>query len=43
MKLNPKVNVAYQGELSGDKIEPKLWTEIGSEMKLLKTGFFLHQ
>ena len=27
MKLNPKINVSYQGELRGDKIKPKPWTE----------------
>ena len=42
MKLNPKVNVPYQSELRGHKIKPKLLTKIGSKMKLLKTGFFLH-
>ena len=42
MKLNSKVNVPYQSELRGDNIKPKLLIEIGSKMKLLKTGFFLH-
>ena len=27
VKLNPMVDVLYQGKLRGDKIEPKLWTE----------------
>ena len=39
MKLNPKVNVRYQGELRRDKIEPKLWTEIGPKLKLLRIVF----
>ena len=39
MKLNPKVNVPYQGEFRGDKIDPKLWTKIGSKMKLLALDF----
>ena len=41
--MNPKVNMPYQGDLRGDKVEPKLLTKIGSKMKLLRNGFFIHE
>jgi len=40
--------LGFAGSMTGpvpitlDKIEPKLWTEIGSKMKLLRTRLFLH-